>query len=192
MNNIPQSKYDENYYKHSCDGYTENGELCSRLQFFSNTINSFIGKISGYNIIDIGCGRGELSKYYSELGNNILSIDYSYSSIELFKKNVGDTISFLRHDISRGFPWLTDQYFDIIIMADVLEHLHHENMIQTGKEISRITRNGGFIFIDTPILKNGGSELHINVKENISDILQYFPKATLLSSSWYQIGRAHV
>lgn len=186
MQSVPQEKYDKAYYISNCDGYTPDGVPGKRLEYLINTINSFLPKeLSSLNVFDIGCGRGELSKYYAKLGHNILSLDYSYASMKIFEENVGDTITFIRHDIVKGMRWMINDHFDVIIMADILEHIHHENMINVGRDIVRISKKNGLIFIDTPILKDAWSEMHVNVKTEIKDVVDYFPGTKLLNSSWY-------
>jgi 2-polyprenyl-3-methyl-5-hydroxy-6-metoxy-1,4-benzoquinol methylase len=113
-------------------------------------------------------------------------VDYSYAAMKIFEKNIGDEISFLRHDITLGFPWISNEFFDIIIMADVLEHIHHENLIYTSQDILRITKKRGFVFIDTPILAGANSELHVNVRGSVSEVKQYFPETTLLDIRWFK------
>jgi 2-polyprenyl-3-methyl-5-hydroxy-6-metoxy-1,4-benzoquinol methylase len=188
MNSVPQKKYDEKYYKENCDGYTESGCMGPRLQFLFDTIITHVPKETTFNIMDIGCGRGELTKKFADLGHSVLAVDYSYAVINIFETNVGDIVPFLRHDISNGLPWIKDQFFDFVILADILEHIYHENMAKAGREIMRITKDGGFIFIDTPIMYSGGgsSELHVNVKKDVEDVNRYFRGTQMLEWKWYR------
>jgi ubiquinone/menaquinone biosynthesis C-methylase UbiE len=176
---IPQHLYDENYYNNNCDGYTPNGEPGPRLK----KLFSYIKGPS--TIIDIGCGRGELSKSLSNTCQ-ILSVDYSYASCKIFEKIIGDSQPFLRHDVSKGLPWIKDEYFEIAVLSDIMEHLYDEQLSILCPEILRITKKEGLILIDTPILENGNSTLHVNVKKDIKEITEFFPNTIIEDTSWYK------
>jgi len=179
MRNVSQKLYDENYFLKVCEGYTSDGSLGSRQK----KLLSYAKNPS--TIIDIGCGRGEVSKFFSNNNCQVFSIDYSYAACRIFEQNVGDKYPFLRHDVSLGLPWLKDEYFEVAILADVLEHLYDEQLSVLCPEVLRLVKKSGLILIDTPILRNGNSTLHVNVKEDTKEILKYFPNTKVENISWF-------
>lgn len=95
-------------------------------------------------ILDLGCGSGHNSiairKMYPELevhGVDIISNSTLPKSIIFHQVNLNDGIL--------PFP---DNYFDAIIYTHVIEHL--QNPLIIGKEIGRILKGGGSIYVETP------------------------------------------
>jgi len=64
----------------------------------------------------------------------------------------------------------SDQYFDIVIMQDTIEHLQHPS--RTLLEISRILKAGGILYINTP------------------DIESFISK--ILKAKWWGINQFHL
>ena len=84
-------------------------------------------KFIGYkkNILEVGCGTGQLSIYFSiGTNNNVVALDPTIQSLNLAKKfadsNSISNIKFLNADIFDDV--LTDQYFDFIWCNGVLHH----------------------------------------------------------------------
>ena len=84
-------------------------------------------KFIGYkkSILEVGCGTGQLSIYFSiGTNNNVVALDPTIQSLNLAKKftdnNSISNIHFLNADIFDDV--LTDQYFDFIWCNGVLHH----------------------------------------------------------------------
>jgi 2-polyprenyl-3-methyl-5-hydroxy-6-metoxy-1,4-benzoquinol methylase len=183
MRQVPQAIYTVDYYVHNCDGYTEDGSLCPRLKMLLSNVD---GWDRGHRVLDIGSGRGEVSKYFSSLGHEVLAVDYSFASMMLFHDVNGDRVPFIRHDVSRGFPWLASYHFDTIVLADVFEHLYEEQQRVLGCEVMRLCSEGGRVLIDTPVMTgDASSEYHVGIRPTVADVVSFFPGARLLKSEWY-------
>jgi SAM-dependent methyltransferase len=170
--------YNEDYYINNCQGYTEDGNPCPRLlKLFSYAKNPS-------TIIDIGCGRGEANRFFSGSSCHVFSVDFSPAVCNFLKKG-GKDYSLLMHDLSSGLPWLKDEYFEVAILADVLEHLYDFQLGVLCPDILRIIKKGGQILIDTPIVKNGNSTLHVNVKKETKEIIDFFPGTKMEDISWF-------
>lgn len=186
MRNVPQSKYDISYYNTSCEGYTKDGTPGKRLLTLLSHMNP-----DAKTILDIGCGRGEIAKFFGDSpefinnGGTILSMDYSIAAMNRFHEINCDSQPFIRHDISQGFNWVCSAYFDCIIMADIIEHLYSEQLIVVAQESLRVLKSGGMILIDTPIIKDVKSELHVDVKGSIQEVQSYFKGTIIIKTHWY-------
>ncbi|HTA91279.1 MAG TPA: bifunctional glycosyltransferase/class I SAM-dependent methyltransferase [Polyangiaceae bacterium] len=66
-------------------------------------------------ILDIGCGPGELGHVLRERGHYVFGVDWSPPRFALD--------AFVQADISHGLPSSIDGNFDIVLLADVLEHM---------------------------------------------------------------------
>lgn len=114
---------------------------------------SFPKYIEGGRVLDIGCGNGNYLRILREFGWDTFGIEPSETAAESGKKQFGLNIvtgTVLDHK----FP---DNYFHVISMNHVLEHLH--NPVQVLTEIKRIVRTDGTIAIRTPNMDSFGYKI---------------------------------
>ena len=91
--------------------------------FLANQFKNFIGYKK--NVLEVGCGTGQLSIYFSiGSNNNIVGLDPTIESLKLAKnfsdKNNISNIKFVNADIFDDV--LSDNYFDFIWCNGVLHH----------------------------------------------------------------------
>ncbi|HEX7997625.1 MAG TPA: class I SAM-dependent methyltransferase [Pyrinomonadaceae bacterium] len=95
-------------------------------------------------LLDIGTGRGELLREAVQAGWTATGIEPSSSFAEYAARYSGAEI--MREPVERcGFD---EASFDVVILGAVLEHLYNPN--ETVREIARILRTGGALFVDVP------------------------------------------
>lgn len=99
----------------------------------------------GKNVLEIGCGRGTLSCYFSDAGYDCTLVDISSKVI-----NIAETI-FNENNLKAEFIVddannlnFKENTFDIIFSIGLLEHF--EDVEQTLKEQYRILNKGGLFF----------------------------------------------
>lgn len=99
-----------------------------------NTYNRITQKILGRNLsginIDLGCGDQGFTEYLKTI--DIISYPYDYPSFDIEKDH-------LKHD---------DESVDFITMNAVIEHIKNPDNI--FKEIRRVLKINGLIFVRTP------------------------------------------
>jgi len=143
----------------------------------------------GKNILEAGCGTGQLSISLSRFNRNIFSIDLSKGSLKEAKKftekNNINNINFFRMNI---FNLLFEKdSFDCVISNGVLHHTHNAKL--AFKNIAGVLKPGGTIVIGLyhkygrfiqkirqflfPILGEKLKYLDKRFKENISDKKKY-------------------
>lgn len=94
-------------------------ELNSRLVVVIEKLNELIKP--NMLVLDVGCGIGITSRNMAELGAKVIAIDIAPKLIECAKrKSFHENITYLTEDINE---YITEHKFDLIVMADVLEHL---------------------------------------------------------------------
>ncbi len=105
-------------------------------------------------VLDIGCGRGEMSIYAQKSGCEVVGIDYSQDAIDMCKElleksGVSDNpkITFLHID-ENHLPF-SDDHFDVIFFLDVWEHIYPEQIAVLLKEFRRVLKKGGRLIIQT-------------------------------------------
>jgi SAM-dependent methyltransferase len=95
-------------------------------------------------ILDLGCGTGINGTVLKELNPEI-----ELHGVDLLPQNeVPSFYSYKIVDLDRGTLPYPNDYFDAIIFSHVLEHLRFP--LQLGKEINRVMKKGGMIYIEVP------------------------------------------
>lgn len=122
-----------------------NKELSLYYDLEFNGINDFLSNtIKQLNVLEIGFGNGTLLKYFSNRGFLIYGTEVNEVLLNTAKKfgyNVGAPDSLLT---------INDDYFDLIVAMDVLEHLTKEEILQSFSLNKRILRQGGLFIFRVP------------------------------------------
>jgi len=107
------------------------------------------------NLLDIGCGNGDFSSLFIELGWKTYGIDLDACLIMQAKsKGVEACI----HDISKGLPF-EDNFFGCVFAGEIIEHLVDTDFFI--KEIFRVTKPSGCAIITTPNLASFENRIRI-------------------------------
>lgn len=71
------------------------------------------------NILDLGCGTGLCGIYFRDLARYIVGVDLSMEML-LHAQSSTAYDALCRYDLTQGFPGINQEFFDIVIAADVL------------------------------------------------------------------------
>ena len=124
------------YESHHNEGQRLNQSFLESIrgQLFSDWIG--INK----KVLDLGGRDGTLTKHFIEK-NNVTLADIDENALEYAKRNY--KVETMRVDLNLSLPF-KDNSFDVVVMAEVLEHLPYPNI--TLSEIKRVLKtNGRFI-----------------------------------------------
>ncbi|HNW09365.1 MAG TPA: class I SAM-dependent methyltransferase [bacterium] len=105
------------------------------------------GSLAGQRILDVGCASGYLAKELKQPDNFVAGLDISEKFINELQQRLDAAWSF---DLERDDwpPEFIDNKFDLIICAEVLEHLFDiDGSLQRLKEV---LKSDGKIIISTP------------------------------------------
>jgi glycosyltransferase involved in cell wall biosynthesis len=107
------------------------------------TILAYMTERAPGRVLDLGCSDGALSSRLRKLGHIVTGID----SQEHF--GVEDSVDrFLLADLDAGIPSEAGVAYDVIIAADVLEHVRHpENLL---RDMHSCLKPGGTVFASIP------------------------------------------
>lgn len=100
---------------------------------------------AGTNVIDIGCGSGELLLRLKELSCNAYGIDIDDTTSKFLREVM--SLNVTTWDIDDGIPF-PDDFFDVIIMRHSLEHIY--NPVHVLHEIRRALKPDGLLLIGVP------------------------------------------
>jgi len=112
----------------------------------ANKANSFIPKEHKRGrILDIGCG----SRPYF-LSKSTFKEKYGIDpSVNIDKVNNRD-INLLKMDVGNGKLPFKDNFFDVVTMLAVFEHIDNDKLNGVLKEIERVLKKDGLFIITTP------------------------------------------
>lgn len=169
--------YTTEYYLNDCGGYdifAQSGgkEIELRLQDVFNLIHPNPGE----HILDVGCGRGELTYALSQRGAYVTGIDYSGAAIEIARKTYGEDNEYLRYVCGDIFEYEEMQRFDKIVMADVVEHIDQEILEKIFEKISRSMSGDGVLVAHTAPNNDYYTHTWPLMRENAAKLGFYLPK----------------
>lgn len=100
-------------------------------------------------VLDVGCSVGELGATIKErFGSYVYGVDISSQNVEHAKKRLDKAIA---ADIEADFE-LDEKDFDVIILADILEHLY--DPWSCIKRLKKYLKPGGYFIISIPNVAN--------------------------------------
>jgi cyclopropane fatty-acyl-phospholipid synthase-like methyltransferase len=152
----------------------------------------------GDRVADLGCGWGTFGFVLADRVAEVVGIDFSEKSVSICDKrlaaNPHDNLRFLCADA--GDTGLEDGQFDVVIAADLFEHLYPDDSVRVAAEAFRLLRPGGHFSTWMPhrghvleALKNRD----IILKRDIShvDYKSMARMKTLLTDAGFEIERAY-
>lgn len=105
-------------------------------------IRRIVGERTDLNILDLGCGTGELSKPYTR-SSRVYGVDRDLSVLKYAKANGLITHCGLVETLS-----FDDETFDVVLMVDSIEHT--ESRERAFSEVKRTLKKGGIFLAITP------------------------------------------
>jgi len=101
------------------------------------------GKRAGLRVLDVGCGFATTSERIQTLGNEVTGIEESAEACDVAAKRIADVVQADLQSADLG-----DAQFDVLIFADVLEHLAWP--VSVLKRYLRWLAPGGSVIVSLP------------------------------------------
>jgi len=104
----------------------------------------------GKRVLDVGCGNGTVLYNLRERFDELHGIELTHDQADWAKKTLSDcgkSVNIRIGDIESGCTY-PDNYFDYVVMADVIEHIF--NVRKAISDLVRVTVPGGLVCICTP------------------------------------------
>ena len=140
------------------DIFKKNGKVFTKTQKDMPRLVKIFKKNGFKRILDLGCGTGRHTIYFAKKGFDVYGFDSSKTGVNYTKrwlKKEKLKANVIVHDVTKRFPY-PDDFFDAIISIKVIHHNKLEKVRKTIKEIKRILKKDGIIFITVPISRNQG------------------------------------
>lgn len=117
-----------------------------KIRDLSHVVRS--ADVRAENVLDFGCGIGNsipfLRKYFS--GSNFSFVDVSARSLEIAEERFPGPGRFI-HIENEGVIPVGSESQDVVFVACVFHHIPHDQHISWLRELYRITRKGGLLFL---------------------------------------------
>ncbi len=145
------------------------------------TARQYLAELARYNgphtgrLLEVGCGSGDFLCEAEEAGYDVLGVEYSADACA----NAGRRLK--RGRVVQGElaeVKLPDSHFDVCVLNDVIEHVR--DPLAFLREVRRVLRPGGAIFIATPCLDSWSARwMKERWMEWKPEHLTYFNKANI-------------
>ena len=129
----------------------------SEINLYKPYVDKFVKSLNGKKILDVGCGAGQFTNYFCELGFNAIGIDFSNELLSIAKKNYPNIV-FICDDICE---YKTNKRFDGIFVKDMFFHLPDEDIIKTLKLFKKILKPQGKMCIIMDMPKVAGEQIFV-------------------------------
>jgi len=140
--------YDGDYFRPLLDSYL-NKDRFSRYRL--EMVFEIYSPEKGERILDLGCGVGTFALELARRGIDVVGLDYSQESIDICQR-LADELN-LKASFRLGEATdtgLESDSYDLIIAADLTEHLYPEVFRDFLAEAERLLKKGGRLLIWTP------------------------------------------
>ena len=120
------------------------------------TGNAVTAPLSGFSVLDVGCGGGILSEALARLGAQVTGIDASQSNVTAATQHAAldeDLAARLDYRCTTvealAYEAVPRPLFDAVVCSEVIEHVSNiDTFLTSSAELVRVSRHGG-----APILK---------------------------------------
>ena len=132
---------------------------------------------NGDAILDVGCGAGHMSKYLIDKGMKVTGIDFSEELIKIAQQDVpaGDFFVMDLNDVSE-----LNQTFDGILLQAVLLHIPKKEVVEKVKNILKLLKPGGYVYIAVKETKPDQEDEKIEVENDYGyDYERFFSYFTM-------------
>lgn len=144
------SLYNQGYYSASADARRFRLGLADGvMRLFRRTrarrIARRLGKPAGQNVLDVGCGRGDMLQALQQMGYQVFGTQLSVAAASFAESQLGVKNIFVGDLLEAQYPASS---FDFISLYHVLEHMA-DPVAQLG-EVHRILKPNGLLYVEVP------------------------------------------
>lgn len=110
------------------------------ISSYVNVIDNLLAEHKIKNVLDVGVGSGLLMKYLKKRGYDVQGIDISPESAKISGAIIASATK---------IPFKKNE-FDCVLGISIIEHLTQKEGIKFVKEINRVLKPKGIVFLITP------------------------------------------
>lgn len=141
--------YSDDYYNRAEVGYGGYVENFTRYRsIFRGLFEARAQSLERFRgegrLLEVGCAHGFLLDHLRRLGYTVTGVEASSVASRYARETLGLDVRRVPVE-DAGFP---DGHFDVVLMLDVLEHLHRPGEVL--REVGRILKPGGVLLVQCP------------------------------------------
>lgn len=139
---IDTELFDESYFRRLADARSH--WWCQGMQLIGS---SLLGETrSGLRVLDAGCGTGASFDWLRHLAgdNPVYASDVAWPAVQACHRMEDGTVVAQASITDMPYP---DAFFDVVVCADVLQHLTRPAASQALAEVRRVLRPGGRVVV---------------------------------------------
>ncbi len=110
--------------------------------------------VPGEQVLDIGCGRGEILYYCAKRGIRALGLDYSQAAVEIVRQTLAGLPRECRElaeaEQADAVDYEFGGKFDAVFMIEIYEHLYERQLAKLFTKIHRLLTDRGRLIVITP------------------------------------------
>lgn len=128
-------------------------------------ILSSIGDVRGKYILDLGCGAGENSVYFSHKGARCVATDWSPAMVEVARRLAARySVDIRTRTMNATEIDFADETFDIVYASNLLHHVDTDAAL---KEIHRVLKTGGLACMWDPLKHNPVINIYRRIAKDV-------------------------
>lgn len=101
-------------------------------------------------ILDIGCSYGWFEKFVAKDAKEITGIDLDEKDLNNARREISDKKIKFEKGSALDLCRFKDNYFDVVVMFDVIEHIPKDSEKECLREVKRVLKKNGRFLISTP------------------------------------------
>ena len=146
--------YTAPYYLEDCGGYDSfrrhGGRRLDDPRLRALAALADVGP--GGRVLDVGCGRGELTYHFAQRGCHVTAVDYAAEAIALARACFAADdpalarVRFVQGDVNTV---ALDGPYDVVVAADVIEHLADHELERLYARLAGVLAPGGRVVVHT-------------------------------------------
>ena len=130
-------------------------------------IVNYLKEKKAKRVLDLGCGTGRHLVLFANEGFEVYGLDSAPEGIEIAKDWLAEknlSCELIVHQMEEKLPY-QDSFFDAIISIQAMHHNKIEKIRFTIKEIERVLKPGGLLFITVPTFDRFNRKNRWNLKK---------------------------
>lgn len=155
-----------------------------KIDYCKTYIDEFVASLSGKDVLDVGCGAGQITDYLTQKGFNVIGLDFSQELLKIAKQNFPNS-KFMLVDIC---DYKQETQVDGIITKDTLFHLPDEDLIHVLQKFKKLLKPSGNICIIMDIPKETGENIFVEELDSKQKVYYNYLSAEKLKNMLEKTG----